>query len=440
MDILLKLPTWSPSSVPASTTLKSIASSFAPGALETLSLGVEQIQKISDTAEIGKFITLSRDIRGAQATLTIISAEQVLATATDSSVQAKATQAIFDATLNLADLAQEENFYSIYLNRFGNVWYLVIFSIIMLYLMGMLSKSRYWWFNITFVCGYALEWMGFLGRVLAFTDDTDQNFFLLQYISLTIAPAFIMAGIYFVFAQLVVIHGRHFSVLKPLWYSYMFITFDVVSLIIQAGGGGAASTATTEHRDPTPGTNTMIAGIAFQVFGMTIFLVFWFEFLNRIYFKEVDSKNGYEVEHQKFAKKSVKNYLRLLFNVPSVRNYRRDHLDQYYSPQFAKIRHGKLFDWFPLGITIAVLAVYVRSVYRVVELAQGFDGFLITHEVFLFTLDAMMIATCGLIFIPLHPVWVLGKEVPVRLATIRKNQDTKEELSDDGSETNVGIC
>ena len=29
----------------------------------------------------------------------------------------------------------------------------------------------------------------------------------------------------------------------------------------------------------------MIAGIAAQVVAMTIFLVFWFEFLNRLYFK-----------------------------------------------------------------------------------------------------------------------------------------------------------
>ena len=77
--------------------------------------------------------------------------------------------------------------------------------------------------------------------------------------------------------------------MKPLWYSYFFIATDVISLLIQAGGGGAASVASNNHTDTRPGTNTMIAGIVTQVFAMTVFLVFWFEFLARIYFKIQES-------------------------------------------------------------------------------------------------------------------------------------------------------
>lgn len=352
--------------------------------------------------------------RGAQATMQVIDAEEVLATATDLLVVAEATGAIYNATLNLVDLNIERNMYNTELSRFGNIWYLTIFSIILAYLMLMVIKLRYWWFNITMICGYALEWMGFLGRVLSFRDTSKMDYYLLQYVSLTLAPAFIMAAIYFLFAQLVVIHGRLYSVLKPLWYLYFFVTCDVLSLLIQAGGGGAASAATNNGTDGTPGINTMIAGIAFQVFSMSVFFIFWFEFLHRLWFRHGKGP---------LAKRTPANILKFLFNTKSVREYREQTLEPYYNPRFASIRHRKIFDWLPLAITTAVLVVYIRSIYRVVELSQGFSGYLIVHEVFLFVLDAMMISICGLIFIPFHPVWSLGTQLIVRLATIKKNED-----------------
>lgn len=352
--------------------------------------------------------------RGAQATMQAISAEQAMATATDLLVVAQASAALYNATVNLADLNVERNLYNTYLSRFGNVWYLTIFSIILAYLLLMLIKLRYWWFNITMICGYGLEWMGFLGRVLSFLDTSKMDYYLLQYVALTLAPAFIMAAIYFLFAQLVVIHGRLFSVLKPLWYLYFFVTCDVVSLLIQAGGGGAASAATNNGTDEKPGVNTMIAGIAFQVFSMTVFFIFWFEFLNRLWFRHGEGA---------LAKRTPANIAKFFFNTKSVQNYREHQLEPYYNPGFASIRHRKLFDWMPLAITVAVAAVYIRSIYRVVELAQGFSGYLIVHEVFLFVLDAMMISICGLIFLPFHPVWSLGTQQIVRLATIKRNED-----------------
>ena len=59
------------------------------------------------------YISASRIIRGAQASLSIISAEHVLETATATDVQAQATQIIWQATENLLDLAWEENVYDI---------------------------------------------------------------------------------------------------------------------------------------------------------------------------------------------------------------------------------------------------------------------------------------------------------------------------------------
>lgn len=84
----------------------------------------------------------------------------------------------------------------------------------------------------------------------------------------------------------------------------------------------------------------------------------------------------------------------------------------------------------PFAMTAAVVVVYIRCVYRVVELAEGYGGYLYSHEPYLMVLDACMIAIAGIIFVPFHPYWVFGKENVVKLATIKKNQDEHHEEKD----------
>ncbi|CAL1201512.1 unnamed protein product [Candida parapsilosis] len=153
-------------------------------------------------------------------------------------------------------------------------------------------------------------------------------YYLLQLIVLTIAPAFIMGGIYFLLGQLVIIHGRQFSVLKPLWYAYIFIACDITSLVIQAIGV------------------------------------------------------------ELLAEKDV----RLL----------------------------------SLGSFFSHYCRFVRCIYRVVELAQGFSGYLITHEVYIM-LDALMLFIALYMFIPFHPHIVFGASNIIRLGDIKGNTDEKIE-------------
>ena len=74
-------------------------------------------------------------------------------------------------------------------------------------------------------------------------DMGNLNDFLDQIICLTIAPAFFTGGVYYLLAKLVVIYGEKYSLLKPMQYSIIFITCDVISLVVQAIGGTMAATA-----------------------------------------------------------------------------------------------------------------------------------------------------------------------------------------------------
>lgn len=62
--------------------------------------------------------------------------------------------------------------------------------------------------------------------------------FAMQLICLTVVPCFLMAGIYYIIAQLTLVFGQKFSILRPMHYSLIFIVFDIFSIILQIAGAG----------------------------------------------------------------------------------------------------------------------------------------------------------------------------------------------------------
>lgn len=64
-------------------------------------------------------------------------------------------------------------------------------------------------------------------------------------------------------------------------YTIIFISCDVLSLILQAAGGAITSIADTKNLSDI-GVNIMIAGLAFQVFSLALFITLVAEFLLRV--------------------------------------------------------------------------------------------------------------------------------------------------------------
>jgi magnesium-transporting ATPase (P-type) len=220
-----------------------------------------------------------------------------------------------------------------------------------LFLAGMLTSAaetiffRAWWM-IPVVIGATLEAGGYSARVYA-TGSVKHLFekdqFLAQVILTVIAPTFFSAVNYTVLGLLVDRAGRKSSVLgaRHGLFTVVFVTCDVISLIIQSVGGAMASIADNDGKDTAPGTHTMVAGIAFQTVTMFIFLLLFVEYI--------------------------------------VKHHRRS-------------KDWRPTDWKVLVYTLfaSSMLILIRSIYRVVELAQGWRGTLITHEVYLFTLDSML--------------------------------------------------
>ncbi|KAK9453528.1 RTA1 like protein-domain-containing protein [Dipodascopsis uninucleata] len=223
------------------------------------------------------------------------------------------------------------------------------------------------WFGTCMFIAAGLETAGYIGRVISSTNPMILDDFLVQIICLTLAPAFFMAGIYFLLGEIVVIWGVGNARFKPYTYSKIFISLDIISIVLQAIGGGKAAIALTDGTETDTGTHIMVAGLCFQVFSTLCFAVSCLDIRLRI-------------------------------------NRHRRHNALYDGPEkFAYIRNSKTTVWFLCAVAVAVLFVFIRSVYRVVELSMGWSGYTMTHEAFFLVLDGLMVCIalfCVLVFYP----------------------------------------
>lgn len=161
----------------------------------------------------------------------------------------------------------------------------------------------------------------------------------------------------------IVATARRASRLAPRTYTGAFIALDVTSLVLQAGGGALTATA-DDPAGETRGTNILIGGLALQVASMAVFLGLWAEFAYRL---------------------------------------RRHVPEEQRDARFADIRMGWKWTGFPPAIFLAVVFVFIRSIYRCIELHGGFNGSLANDEVAFMVLESPMIIIAAALLTVWHP-------------------------------------
>ncbi|KAB8199279.1 RTA1 like protein [Aspergillus parasiticus SU-1] len=258
----------------------------------------------------------------------------------------------------------------------AGIVFLVLFGLSMIVHTIQFTWKRTWWCAV-FSIGCLTEVLGWAGRTWSSECPYNMTAFLMQISTLIIAPTFFTAGIYVLLGRFIQILGRDSSILSPKMYLWIFCTCDVISLVIQAIGGGIASAETNkEDGDTAPGTHIMVAGIVFQLFSITVFVACAADFVRRVLRR------------------------RLLQNMSGS-----------FTPLFA-------------AMVFSVLCIYVRSIYRTIELSQGWSGYLITREKYFIALDgAMMVAAVG-VFNIFHPGWLMP--------STKAMQYDREIMSEDG--------
>lgn len=192
--------------------------------------------------------------------------------------------------------------------------------------------------------------LGYLGRLGLYFRPFDSIPFQAQVCCLIIAPAFNSAAIYIMLKYLVELFGPEWSMLKPKQYTVFFVTADVVSLALQATGGGLAATAGLDKDRLDLGNNVMMAGITFQVVTLSIFAI-----------------------------------LSILFLVRRVAARPTSPL----SSTAVEVWRSMRFRLFLFGLITAFMTIYIRCVYRIAEMRGGWGNELMKDEITFIILEGL---------------------------------------------------
>ncbi|ORY70063.1 RTA1 like protein-domain-containing protein [Pseudomassariella vexata] len=196
--------------------------------------------------------------------------------------------------------------------------------------LGILWES--WWFWGCMIAGCIDEIIGYGGRTMLFYNPFSFPGFTTQIVCITTAPVFYCAAIYVTMAKLVENLDPSISRIKPRLYNWIFISCDIVSLVLQ-GVGGAMSTTNTGTSQVA--VDLALAGLGFQVATLMIFCSLLVDYLVR-YFQSSQSR----------AVSAVSGRLKTCLGF----------------------------------MGLAILLILARCAYRVDELSEGYLGALIHNE------------------------------------------------------------
>jgi len=213
------------------------------------------------------------------------------------------------------------------------------------------------WFFIAFCCGGLCETIGYIFRILS-ASQSPNNYTLGPYIGqsvlLLVAPALFAASIYMSLGRIVeLVDGDKFLFVRRRWLTSVFVLGDILSFLMQGSGGGLMSSSSPDSR--REGSNIIVGGLFLQISFFGLFVITALLFHYRL----------------------SKNPTPRAFSVP----YRK-HLVALYATS---------------------ILIFLRSIVRVVEFLQGFEGYIIEHEVFLYVFDGVPMLIAMLIFNWIHP-------------------------------------
>lgn len=230
-------------------------------------------------------------------------------------------------------------------------------------------RTRTWAFTIAMVLGAVSETLGYVAKLLLHDNPFSDVGFKMSVSLLTFAPAFYAAGIYYTLKHICLTFGASFSRLRPALYTWIFISCDVFSILLQALGG-AMSAATNSMSFLNIATDIMIAGLATQVVTLLVF-------------GALSADYGFKV----------------------YRN--RAHLN----PATESLRRTMRFRLFIVALWVAYFGILIRCTYRVAELAKGWSDNPILRDQGLFiALDSVPIAITAVTLNIWHPGWCFPKE------------------------------
>ncbi|KAH9843099.1 RTA1-domain-containing protein [Rhodofomes roseus] len=249
------------------------------------------------------------------------------------------------------------------------ILFIVLFALSTIFHLVQAIRYRLWWLLFTVVLAGIMELIGHGARLWSSYNIHINTPYLIQIVCTILAPTPLVAASFITLGQVIHRLGQQYSRLSARWYTIVFISCDIIALIIQALGGASADAAVNQNKSAKPGGNTMLGGIIFQTVAITFYMLLATEFVFRyLYNKPIGGrpieKTGYTLDSK--TKQMVG------------------------------------------ALAFSSACIYVRSWYRTVELANGWQGYIIRTQRYFVIMDALMIVFAMWIMNIFHPGRLLG--------------------------------
>jgi len=240
---------------------------------------------------------------------------------------------------------------------------------------------RLWWLLPTVCLAGLGEIIGWIGRLWSSHSPGDLNPYLIQICCTIIAPTPLVAANFVILGRLIGHIGPQYSRLSPGWYTAVFCSADIVALVVQAIGGASASEAVENDKDPAKGGNIMLGGIVVQLVAITIYVALATEFFVRFYIRRPVRQLNIAAEGADAGdeKPSLDRNVQLMI----------------------------------FGLSFSTICIFIRSVYRTIELSDGWSGRIIHTQRYFNVLDGAMILLAMYTLNIFHPGTLL-RHIPDR--------------------------
>ncbi|GME80439.1 unnamed protein product [Ambrosiozyma monospora] len=283
------------------------------------------------------------------------------------------------------------NYYGFIPNKEGNIFFLVVWAILTICHAALTVLTREFFFGVCMYIGCALELIGYIGRTIGSSNPYVLSNYMMNSIGTVISPVYFMAGIYNCFGAIIEIYGREYSPLKPVNYRRIFISLDLISFLVQSSGGAIA--ASSNKNSAQAGFRLMLAGLILQVVTMSGFIIMVGQYFYKVHVN-------------------------------------KDNLVQ----KFAGLRNTVFFKAVMWSMCSAIFLIYVRSAYRVAEMAKGWGSDIMHNEKLFLILDGAMCAIAVILLTVFYPGFSFKRKRDIDAAhTVVEEDEEEDKDSDDHS-------
>ncbi|KAE8374549.1 RTA1 like protein-domain-containing protein [Aspergillus bertholletiae] len=248
------------------------------------------------------------------------------------------------------------------------VIFIVLFTLTTAYHLWQTVRARCWYF-LVFVTGGVFQIIGYICRALAHSNKESVPIYSVGTILILLAPPLYAASIYMTLGRLIRhLDAERLSPVSTKWLTTIFVMGDVIAFLAQGSGGGIMASGTISTMNT--GENVTIAGLCVQLVFFSVFIIVATIFHYRIRKNPTSRSAGTTI--------------------------------------FPRHWREPTWETVMLGLYGASVLILIRSVFRLVEYAQGNDGYLISHEVFMYVFDAALMFVTMVGMSLFHPSKVLS--------------------------------